>query len=343
MTITQIKELDLILGGLLTILLCLGCSFNIVSFIYFKKQKSLLSNNNKNYFRQIYMSVILSDLALSLLVLPSIEAAFTTEREGIMATRPIFCEVDAPINWIVTHSSVLLVGLLSISRLILLKRPTSVLRPILFHLVLGSYAAVVVVICSVWFIQGRIHAFFRREWLYCTLFSIPLEDHNSSRLVTELENMTGRSLTIIANFVPLCAFFVILSSFFLSLVQLNKSGQVSTLVGGSTAPQRHASTTVVIVTLIYLLCNTPTIAMLIGALVKMSTAGEEDVKEVTAAHYFYKYFTSLSKVTHLENYAFTFFYLIPVTLNSVLNPVVYYVRIKEFRAFVKKLSRIVKN
>ena len=323
------RLLDVTVASLLTLISAAGTTLNLFSFLYFKNQKP--RNDNSCFFRRVYLAITLTDTLICFVLIPVVDAGFTPNRAGYIFHGKRFCEVWTVIWWILPQTSVLLVGLLSVSRLVVLVRPGATLALWLPWLLPSGFAAVIVAVYVGGVLSGALFPQYVTDWMYCAVLPVPMEEPN--REVSRLEWNSGIFLFTVASLAPAISLILISTSFAISLVVLKRQTKTALSVGGSIRKQQKASKTVFIITFIYILFNIPSTLALLGILAKIASTLK--FRPMVIEEYILEYIKSSSPEKAFSSYVIVLVSLLPVSLNSLANPIVYFYRIDAFRQYFK--------
>ena len=320
---------DHFVGILLIIISIVGIFNNLVSFSYFRTRNYKTSNGL--YFKRLYMIITLTDTAICAFLLPIINAALSVDRQGVLFNNRAVCSIWSSIWSTLPQLSIYLVGVLSVSRLVVLVKPTRQLRPIL-ALLLPAVCGFALLTTIVALLASRVmYGVYIREWLGCTFTALrPGEDLN--RPLTQEDLDKTLLFTIVFNIIPGASIIPISISFFLSLYYLKKSSRESVNISTSYKKQLEAAKTVILVTFLYILFNIPYAgAMLYRLLVsEWAQSHDQTVKEYVNGR------TLNPTDSEFVNYYFMpVACVVSVSMNSMVNPAVYYWRIGTFRNYVK--------
>ena len=329
-------ELDYTAIGAVQLLISvLGCLFNVISFLYFKSLKS--RSGNKEFFKRLYMIITLTDFSICLTALASVDAALSPDRNGHLHSGYL-CVVWCLLWSVLPQVSIFLVGMLSVARLCLLRNIKRNLHP--------NVAVVLPLACfffsvAVWaglYVSEVLYSQYFQSVLLCS--PSPFDPFESPQLnVTRSERLVAIWGTFLFNLTPGLSVIPISVSFVLSLLLLKQSRQLASSMRSSTKRHRDASKTVVIVTLVYLLCNTPyTVTIALKFARRLANLNGE---VITREEYLDAYFALASGRKGYAGYVVTFVVL--VSLNSVMNPIVYFWRVRHFRVKVLAVSKRIRD
>ena len=319
---------EAVLGTLILLCFLVGVPGNLLATIYFVQEHLNNARNTKKlFFTEIYISMTSVDLILTVTLFPMFENYFNGRRDGYLFGCEQLCLVWGFLWEIVPCISVFLVGLLSFSRMLILVRPMQSLNLKVLRTVLCAYLLYHVIV------RGAL---------------IGADDFPSeiSKKVTYTNTsgycfFTPRSYTLWyvnayhAGIVLGLPILPISLSFILSIVKLRESANTtSSNQSFSRVAQTQATITIIIVTSVYLICNMP---------VFLNYCYYSHVI-ITDDSDWSKYYRIYAKEKSLMGwYIWNLTYVDMVALNAAINPIVFLLRMKPFREFVKALFPIGKT
>ena len=324
---------DNCLGALLSVGAGVGIPANTVALVYFWGSKVRLRSNN-SYFKKLYMNMCIIDFFICLTQTPCIES-LCSGRAGALFKLPWFQE-----GWLLLWrsliiTSVFMVAVMSLSRLLILLSPLRQLNhwPIImpisiffFVLFLHSIALGTDQITAEYFPGINISPLFL-GFLKNTDYSYKVGFHVPNPIPKPIFKNDVLLNSLFSCFLGL-PILPICISFVTSIYLLNKAKYKAQTRKASTAQHQQASTTVILVTLIYLICNVPVFAYLAMRAYRVTRVPNSGLRSVHSVYreimpsYFEKmYLKGLVEV-------------VTVVINSTLNPVLYFWRISSFRKFV---------
>eukprot|EP00116_Pleurobrachia_bachei_P008271 sb/3468533/ len=218
--------------------------------------------------------------------------------------------------------------MLSISRLFALWYPGRHLNPRIALIAPLVFIVTILIESTALIFAPYVHVKYFPEWMMCGPSPYDRTCDQDDKMTTEQIHVAVTFLVVYQS-VPVMALIPISISFGMSLWFLKKSSTASKVINSSTKRQRKAGVTVIIVTLLYIVFNIPLIVILTFILVKLVklvantdyTLGQWDQKVMTAAF----------GNTWLDSYLMFMILVLFPALNSTLNPVVYFCRIKNFQ------------
>ena len=144
---------DSIIGVVFIVCMVGGVVTNVISFLYFHKTSKASSGTaNRIYFNRVYTMISLLNVTVGILNVPHVEAAFLPQRcgEKMLFNLSGFCKTWKGCWTLLAHTSMFMVAVLSVSRLILIISPNRNLQPILpFLLFVGCVVVVLMLIICV--------------------------------------------------------------------------------------------------------------------------------------------------------------------------------------------------
>ena len=328
-----INDADTMLASVMVVLGAFGLPANIISCYCFIKI-SKPNEMNSNYFKYIYIAITCVDGLICLGQLPVIENLMT-ERQGAMFAKSSVCG-----GWVflwrsLIMTSIWLVGQISISRLVLFVRPRmqfssylNYLPVIVFLGVLavlsGALAGQYISICNFPTITATcITLGYQKGFSYIEAFILPIPLPRAV-LKSDIINNLLQSCFLGFPFIPICI------SFITSVIYLNRSKKrAKQKFLNASKMHLHAQNTIIFVTLMYLICNIPSVLFLVIRAYRIIQVGKSG-GEMTL-HQIHR----IVNPTYIEKFYFRMSVeVLSVVLNSALNPVVYMWRMKAFRDFV---------
>ena len=314
------------LGCLLTFISATGIIGNAVSFLHFSSRRSV--SRKASYFKNLLMIVTVADFTLCATIFPMIDAAVSPQRSGLLASHPYLCSVWSVLWSTVPEFTVFLVGMLSISRLVVLVSPhTDLCVPVSYILPVG----LLVLMTSSYFaliFDGVLYSMYEASWMSCQMSQFSLADLDKPVTRQQLDK-TLYLLLIPLNFITAFSIFPVIISFVLSVIFIQRT---KTLPSRLQSRKRiKAAITVQVITFVYIILNIPFTGGMIKALSKVISFQHQG--NMTAAQY-----RQLNMFP--EDEPFVKNYLIPttlilVTVNCIINPIIYYTRMGQFRKWIR--------
>ena len=318
-----IRGVDLTLATLLLLELILGTVGNITSQFFFWSQKH--RKPNRSYFKRIYQIICGVDFIICITLIPVIEAFLKDHSEvPVLFGTPWFCTVWGLVWEVLPSISVFLVAILSISRLVLLLKPTVQLKSSVFVLLMSSYLIITVAVKCALLLSSNKMVYWKTTRCCVMVYDDPTSkalelDFDGNQLKTTAVMMVQLVLPI----------FPVALSFCFTMVALYRARHTSNRIQSSCKTQSRAGVTVVIVTLVYIFFNLP-VVIHFGFILHCVAVKIDDV-----CHY-----ETIYPSIFFYYYMWPFMYVVCVGLNSTLNPLVYWLRMTPFRGFVLRLIRL---
>ena len=333
-----------------------GVPANLLALVYFCKRQSNPASN-KRYTTLLYRVITLVDTLICLLVFPLVESLWriSSHEDGktnnakiskdtlpplpTLFGEPTFCTIWG-LSWnVLSVLSVYLVGILSFSRCQLLLHPLSTLNIFKPALLLSFLTLFIVVeklvahLATSSFYKDVEYGFDRNLGV-CYILS---EENSSDYIIAQ-----SVMFTILLGLPVL----PIIGSFVVSVYKLREAQKRERKVkSGDSSKHREASTTVILITGMYILCNLPVLFFYmfiwVGGYTCFFKALSEDLEkqEKICAN------SSLEREELLVmSMIWIACYTLLILINSTLNPLIYFTRIKELReSLVKQRDTILRR
>ena len=327
---------DIVLGCLLTCISIVGVVCNSVALTYFLNIRPNKANNR--YIRKIYSIISVVDLVVCATLFPIIEAAFQKDRGGVLFKTPWFCDVWGMLWTGLPIMSMFLIALLSVSRLLVIIRPTLELEVAVSWVVPLCYATSLLLLIVSMFYSRSMFVVYRPEWLACYPAVFPAHT-DPDMLITHDDIQRGVVLSTLFFVIPGVSIIPVSVSAVMSVVYLRMSARAAHRMAASSRHHDAATVTILLVTLLYVLFNIPFSLTVLGGLV-INHAMSRDTPEQVTVH---SYNTAdLWDSRAINNYlCFVVLYLC-ISLNSLCNPIMYLYRMKRFKTWVKTKLGLVK-
>lgn len=223
--------------------------------------------------------------------------------------------------------SIFMIAVLSTSRLFLLLFPLRVMSRSLASLIPAVYLILISTLLVTLIFLEHVNPYFDVRYMFCTLtglhsldpdYQIPHHDLGYDHII--------RIIWFVLTGVP---FIPITLSFIASVYLINNSARSHQSVLASRR-QSRAAVTILIVTLLYIMCNTPAAIVMLVTANWRYTHHTQTVQEMYTSLYLY----------YNSNFMFYYSWFIAcpmsIGINSFLNPVIYYWRMSRFRSFILK-------
>ena len=318
------SHVEVTLGVVYIVLMITGIPSNIVSVIHFTNQ-SARSRSTREYFKWVYSNIAVVDLCISIFCFPVISVFLNDKRDSVFFHNDMFCKFWGFLWEVLPYYSVFLVLVLSISRMLILVKPMTVLSKRILFFSLAIYNILLIAAKVTFYMAELTRIDFTKRDTLCILTYVP--ENDAIYPVYTFFNIILLAVPII----PICI------SCFLSISRMYKTDQavrstrkmsnnVARRVSVKKSQMRHrrATVTVIIMTATYILCNVPVFLNYVlygvwSALTWSNSAPDYQEFYSTTFMFYYSWNSCL---------------VLFVLINAVLNPIIYVTRMKEFRQFV---------
>ena len=329
---------DTCIGILLSFCSVIGIIFNAPSLTYFLTQSP--RNKNASYFQRIYQIISMTDLLICLTLFPFIDSAFSPNRSGTLLTNGTVCSVWSILWTVLPEMSVFMVAFISVSRLLLLMNPHRVFKPVFGWLVPFICCIVTVTSKLILRLQGVTEAHYNSKLNSCIeRIRFHLAANNHDYKPTQEEWAWGIAIKILASIQGGMIVIPITLSCIISVIYLYKPKRGVVKQRGST--RIDASTiTIILITTVYVIFNIPVLGyhILVARWISSVDSGNMTLAQINATQS--EYFDT----EFLQYYAVPLFLVCFTSLNSAVNPLVYYTRMTPFKAFVtSKITNIIRS
>ena len=309
---------DKLIGAGLWYCVFLGALANTQATIYFWKELGTglhrtRRDNNKHYFTLLYLLVAATDVTITSTAFP-VALSYVRDRTACLFNYHLFCTLWGFIWEIIPYLSVYLIMVMAVSRASTLTRPLKVLNT---KAMLSASCLYLLVCCTskivpqllmyditTSYAYGTFH--FNKDSLYCFLYP-------AGRYWVFSSIQSSIQLGLPAP--------VILASCGVCLIVLHTlSRRCKKLSYKRGAARRKPTTTILILSLVYMACNVP--VLLNYVLYSFTWVAGRAYSSVYYSTFLYWYSWNLS-------------YVVSVCVNSTINPVVLIVRMTAFRQWVR--------
>ena len=292
-------------------LLCLvvGAPANLCAVIYFVRKKK---RDLPNY---LYIFSSLNDMLTNLLVFPVI-ASLWRGRDEQLYGYPALCTIFGMFLKMQASFSVFLVAVLSITRTMILIRPFLDISTKTVLWVVGIYGIYLILNQIVPLALHKTKFVYTREEVYCW-------DDGTSELWTRLDTW----LDLMALALPVIPITI---SCVLSCIFVWKKGKYLSETVSGVANSKRATGTIILMTVVYILFNVPLFVNYILWTI-IENSGKWQYPE--------PFYSTRFAYWYLWNFTDCLF----INLNSLCNPLVYFMRIKTFKSWVCKRTLSVRG
>ena len=325
-------------AGIYIACMVVGLPGNFISLQYFVTcARQSTTTGNKSFFNNLYILTSLTDLIICFTLPPVIVSFLYQRAEGWFACA-LFCKLWGVLWEMLPYISVFFVGLMSISRTVVLIKPLCQLNTRMQWTMTVAYCVFLILrtVCPIWLNAATYEYVFSD--VYC--YELPTADWSYKF------NSISRSLTLAAPVIPICISCT--TSF--TIIMLNERRQAKTRrpskarlplckpigkpelsqLKKTKASPMNATMTILIFTIAYIVFNIP---VFVNYLL-MSIAGWSKNCVSDCYHKTYRNHPALIW------YSWNFTYITCVALNSTVNPMIYYWRMPSVKEFVNvRVSR----
>ena len=284
------------------------------------------------YFNRVYTIITLLDGLVCITLIPISESSLASQRTGFLFSAKIFCWIWGFLWSVLSILSVFMISVLSVSRLVLLLFPLKILPPTLARLVPGIYFLFISGLLSYLLAAEYVFVYYDTRYVFCTLSG--LRERTPDYLIQASDLRNEHLIRIIWICLTGLPFFPITCSFVLSVYCLRRTQRRASRRTNVSSSRRQvqAATTILIVTLLYIVCNIPAFVVVLLTVRWRYTSSSTTVRDMYES--LYSYYDS----NFLFYYAWFVACPVSIGMNSLLNPIVYYWRIAKFRKFIARDS-----
>ena len=302
---------NMIQGTVTLLIFALGTLSNIFSILYF-----ISSKGYKTTTRFLYLSISVIDLIICLLFLP-VSVSYYKGRKAGLFEWALFCNLWGVLWNVFMRMSVFMIAVLSVTRTLTLVQP---LVPIRRRYVVGVtifYFMAMIAQASIPFWKSVSYTFqggFSQicGWAVIDVFG---EGSLTTKIVTAL--LIQVELTAPMFPITICCFTTIIVLQLTNTANPNRKNKL----------KNTATITIILLTLNYIVFNLPMIIFLILVMIDQASGWK---------HGFFEF-------DYKETYLTNLLLVIAVGLNSLMNPVLYYMRLHKMREFAKAGLRRIKG
>eukprot|EP00116_Pleurobrachia_bachei_P001036 sb/3461298/ len=316
-------SLDRLYGLILLICAVFGVIGNILSFLYFRHKKGDVSTT-------LYRAITVLDVTVCALSFSMAMTMLGGYRQPILFAWTPFCQFWAYAWLCATRLSVFLIVLLSTSRTISMCRPFLKQRPRTIIIAIGIYS-VFILINIVGFIAHKSAITVRYYWFYAKCIPIVTDHANSDKIKLLMIEVP----MILSYIIPL--FIVILSCVVsvgvITATHHRGSRRKCCGTGQIKRTRVRATNTIMIFTVLYIVCNSGMITQLIIQTVYVHHCHPLD--STKGAGCLWNKINDWSPI--LFSYWDLFARSVSIALNATFNPLIYLWRMRSFRIYLVRL------
>lgn len=253
----------------------------------------------------------------------------------VLTSSSALCGIWTVVYAVLLDMSVFMVAMISVSRIVLLIAPTTNFNVKLSWLIPISYSILTLTLKVTYNILKVSTNSFVPPLMACVFIAsdgtVSEEGeptvHLPNELILTITDTIQTGFTVLP--ISICSA--------LSLWLLRRSKEMTKQIGGCKKAQDEASKTVIIFTVMYVVCNIPIFIYLIYFWVWNLSIDRSRVY-VTQSQFMMSYLEMYSSV-FMNSYSSVLVSRVFPAINSTLNPLIYYWRMKKFRGFLKRTMR----
>ena len=315
-----------IFGAVYLVCILFGTPGNILAFCYFRWGRVQQGNQfarrkmsaNKSYFDQLFKVVCFTDCIICMSVIPN-AVSFFDNRKRAWFDNALFCSGWGLLWEILPYFSVFLVGVMSVSRLVILISPLLTLNTTTMFFFIFCYG-LYLILRSIIPVSLRMAQYvYDRTDVFCFELPVTASKHPHSEWYWKF-NTISRLLQLAFPVFPIILSTVAIVSTLFLLSQKQKRRNMRTVSTGSSA-----TVTALLFTLVYILCNLPGTANYLLMVLALKGGCLEEC-----------YHTQYRDYDILIWYSWNFTYVLCVAINSAVNPAIYCLRMAEFRDYLRE-------
>ena len=293
--------------GVFTLLFCViqGFISNYFALKYF------LVTYRTNVFSEIYCMICACDMLITVMT-TSVACSYISGRKPLFYSNGIYCEIWGSAWNVLTRFSVHLVLLISITRAIKIYYPHSVIKSKVIRII--TIADIFLLIALTPGIFGYRH-YFKYEWAAVALNKTKTNNYSDIVHHVIVNSIPGLLLTPLPIVIVTCI---------ISVVKVNMDTKRCVTSKRNRAEiARHSTITVITFTLTYIILNIP--YAVLYTVFNINTYRNVPFYERLGfkSHVARMYITGLTHV-------------LSISINSAVNPLIYYCRMSEFKLFVQQ-------
>ncbi|XP_063689710.1 uncharacterized protein LOC134822532 [Bolinopsis microptera] len=311
---------DTFCGVLCILIIILGLLGNIPAIIHFSMDLSskIYINEKKLCFDSLFVCIAITDTLICLGMLP-VMLSFLEGRDPVFFDNALFCYIWGVMWTVLPYLSIFLVAILSFSRTYTLVRPLGMVRCKLILGIVGGYLLLLVTRSGIPLIAA---AHTNTSYTYfkdSVLCQEDIAEVNTYWHFKMIANQVQLLLPIFPVTISCIASFGVLH---VRRRRLQCSDRVAKM-------QSEATLTIMMVTIVYWICNFPVVVNYMYFHIRFRQG--------------YTY-NSMYGTVFMHWYSWPATITLSVGINSVLNPLIYFTRMKRFREFfIKGYQKISEN
>ena len=334
---TPTPAADITLSSLIALLALSGLITNSISCLFFLSTRNSARSANSRYFKLLYTAISSVDTLICLLQIPVVHCLYTKRRSSAY----IFNSTVFNYTWTAlwrgaTTTSVFLVAQLSASRLALLMSSQTRLHVSLIWLPAVSFTVIVLLVMVPALTQNVEVDFLPGSnaipGMYGTtqgvdLIQLFMSGDPVPAVMIRNENLNNIVWSCLSG-VPLLPISLLCAA---SVWYLRRAAQRAKSKKMQHHQHTHATITIVCVTVLYIVCNVPSLGFLVNRLYRTDQLEESlSLREVA----------DTLNPSYFEKLYFRMLLICCSVVNSSLNPLLYLWRMSSFRNFIRRSLRL---
>ena len=305
--LTPDRSLDRLVGYLIAVCFIVGLLGNVFALLYFWKDRT------RSLPHKLYIAIVTVDIVICFLCIPLMTFLFN-DRNSIFCNHNVISGIFLVVSRITIKMSIFLVTVLSITRTIAIVEPHRVheIRPLLVAMVIIGYAVFLTITDLVPLSLGWTVPETADNIGACAILK---KTDKAPIQVIKLLFVVNDSAIVLPS-------IAVIISFILGITVLKRSKTGAGLTSNMDMEKRtrKVSTTIILFTALFLLCNVPLIATSAMVMVcYFSPTIRSDVMQYRFQNKWYMW------------YGIIMFGYFPVILNAALNPCLYLMRMPRYR------------
>lgn len=308
-------------GGIYVLCMVLGVPGNILALCYFNSDydnrafgsRKRLRSPNKVYFNLLFRVVCLTDIVICTSVMPNF-ISFFYNRQPAWFDNKVFCSGWGLLWEVLPYLSTSLVGVMSLSRLLILVSPLVTLNSIVLAGFIGVYCTYLVLRTVIPVSLNLAEYVYDRTDVFCFELNVGTDTGLYWKF-----NTISRLLQLAFPIFPIILSCVAIIS---TLLLLNRK---SSTRRHSSVSSSNATVTIVLFTLLYILCNLPVTANYLLMVLALKGGCSDEC--------YHKVYRDYSLLVW---FSWNFTYVTCVAINSTVNPLLYFCRMAGFRNFLEE-------
>ena len=306
----KMQRTDRILGSVHVFGIVIGLVGNTCAACYFWKRRQ------KSIHDLLYLSVTSVDIITVILSVP-LAVSLLNDRQPMLFSYSVFCTGWKLLMLFTVRISMFLTMMICITRTLAMKYPNRPIRRSWVKVSVVGYAIYIVVMYAINFSQGWHYCEYSHSKASCTMRLASLLNKHELAIAKYFGQFSASVELVLPSVVTFIC-FLISTHFLMTRPVLTNDGD---------RKFRRASITISIFTAVFLACNAPSFIYFI---IFVSTKDYHDIN-IKIENRDFKY------------YGHIIILFFPIFLNTVLNPLLYLLRMKEYQRWVGNIAKKIKQ